>query len=490
MPIAIMTIDLTTLLRTIRPLPSQGAIPVTGLALDSRHVRPGDVFFACQGTQQDGRQFIAEALRKGAVAILAEGTGPDCVEENIFFVPNLKQQLSAIAAHFYHEPARSLQIIGITGTNGKTSCSHFIAAALQQLAMPCGIIGTLGNGFYGALEPSHLTTPDAIAVQKILADLGARGATHVAMEVSSHSLDQGRVNAVPFSIGIFTNLTRDHLDYHGSLEAYGAAKQKLFMGPLKHAIINVDDLFGQSIRATLPKPIAGISYSLGQKADVSIQKLQSDAAGFHAEVVTPWGQGTLHTRLLGQFNLSNTLAVLAALCLLDIPLAVALECISGLCPVDGRMQTWGGNTRPLVIVDYAHTPDALEKALQAIKAHCDGKLYCIFGCGGDRDRGKRALMAEIAERIADVVCVTDDNPRTEAPAQIVADVMQGFSRPEKVHVQHDRAKAIYDTIHAATAGDCILVAGKGAEMYQHIGNKKIPFSDAEKVKKYLSDLGE
>lgn len=466
------------------PIPAD--LEITGLTLDSRLVQPGELFLACQGTQLDGRKFINDAIQKGAKAIVAESADDQLYfHDTIPVIPihNLKHQLSEIAARFYGYPAKSLNIIGITGTNGKTSCSHFIAQALQHLQIPCGVIGTLGSGLYGELKAGNLTTPDAVTLQKTFAEFLNKGIKHVAMEVSSHSIDQGRVNHVPFVAAIFTNLTRDHLDYHGTMEAYGAAKRKLFDNPfVKYSVINNDDAFGQQMLGLLSKTF---SYGIKNPGDVSAKQIALDLSGMHAEVTSPWGAGRLDVDLMGQFNLHNILAVLATLCLLEIPFAEVLQSLSVLSPVPGRMQTVGGKEKPLVVVDYSHTPDSLEKALLALRPHCQGKLYCVFGCGGDRDRGKRPIMAKIAEQHADFVIVTDDNPRTEDPGQIAAEIMQGFNLPNKVILQHDRSKAIRDVIQYAKVGDCILIAGKGAETYQQIGDQKIPFSDIEKVKESL-----
>lgn len=473
-------------------VPSSTDVEISGLALDSRKVKPGDLFFASRGTHLDGREFIEEALRRGASVVLAEASESLLKNNKILVVEDLKAKISEIAARFYGDPSKALQIIGITGTNGKTSCSHFIASALSQLNRPCGIIGTLGNGVYGNITPGTLTTPDPINLQKILADFRDQKIKTVAMEVSSHSIDQGRINGTRFDVGIFTNLTRDHLDYHGTMEAYGAAKKKFFDYPLlKQAVVNLDDAFGEKIASSLEGVKKVIGYSIDRQKKFSIPVVYADeirlnASGIAANVFTPWGEGELRSKLIGRFNLSNLLAVLAALCLIDIPLAAALNCLSALTSVPGRMQTFGGKDGPLVVVDYAHTPDALEKVLAALKVTCEGKLHCVFGCGGDRDRGKRPLMAAIAERYADAVVVTDDNPRTEDPKQIVRDIIPGFAHPDKIIIEHDRSKAIRDVIQCASRGDCILIAGKGAETYQDIGGVKIPFSDVELVREIVN----
>lgn len=480
--------QLSTLLAGMVSLTLPNDIDIHDLCLDSRLINPGDLFFALTGTQLDGKQFIAQAIQKGACAVLVENEKPSVTFEQqipVIALPGLKKNLGELAARFYHYPAKSLQIIGITGTSGKTSCSHFIASALTQLNTRCGIIGTLGNGLYGHVQAASLTTPDIVTLQKTFADLLQQGAKAVAMEVSSHSLDQGRVNGITFDVGVFTNLTRDHLDYHKTMEAYGAAKKRLF-DQTRAAVINIDDAFGCELARAVSKTQKVITYGL-QGGDVVAKQIKLTDSGIQADITTPWGHGNLFAPLLGQFNVSNLLAAISALCLLDYPLPEVLACAAHFQSVPGRMQVLGGGDKPLVVVDYAHKPDALEKVLIALRAHCQGKLLCVFGCGGDRDRGKRPIMAKIAEQYADQVIVTDDNPRHENPAQIVADILQGFSQPGKIIVEHNRSKAIHNVIQCAATGDCILIAGKGAETYQQIGDEKFPFNDVDEVEEILSD---
>lgn len=482
---------LSTLLADICAAPLPREIDIMQLSLDSRHVQPGDLFFAFRGTHLDGRQFIEDAIQKGAHAVLSEA---DTVSVDwqgsvpIISVPDLRTKMAEIAARFYAYPTHDMRIVGVTGTSGKTSCTQFMGAVLQQLQIPCGIIGTLGNGLYGNVQAGSLTTPDVITLQRTFREFLQQGANVAAMEVSSHSLDQGRVKGIEFAVGVFTNLSRDHLDYHLTMEAYGAAKKKLF-AQSKKAVINADDAYGQVLLKSLDSPNSIVSYGLdaSHRPDVYADQVQLDSSGIKAKLITPWGNADLHSPLVGQFNLSNLLAVISTLCLLDVPLASAVAHISQIQPVAGRMQALGGEGKPLVVVDYAHKPDALEKVLIALRQQCRGKLYCVFGCGGDRDRGKRPIMAQIAEQYADQVIVTDDNPRHEDPVQIVTDIMQGFLDKTKVMVQHDRSKAIHDVIQYAVANDCILIAGKGAETYQQIGDQKFPFSDEEKVKAALKN---
>ena len=465
-------------------------IIISHLALDSRLVQPGDLFFALSGTHLDGRLFIQEAIQKGASAILTESNEFNLIWEDkipIISIPDLKNQTGKLAAKFYDYPAKKMRMMGVTGTSGKTSCTQFIAAILHDLKISCGVIGTLGNGLYGNIEAGSLTTPDAITLQKTLAEFAKAGAKFTAMEVSSHSLDQGRVSGVEFDIGIFTNLSRDHLDYHETMEKYGEAKKRLF-DQANYAVINADDAFGKKLLQTFNKRKNVFAYSSLNKADVYADRIQLDSSGIKANLVTPWGNANLVSTLVGEFNLNNLLAVISTLGLLDIPLSSIMQSIRELHPVAGRMQSLGGGDKPWVVVDYAHKPDALEKVLIALRQQTQRKLYCVFGCGGDRDRGKRPMMAKIAEQYADQVIVTDDNPRFEDPAQIVEDILQGFTDTSRVIVQHDRAKAIFDSIQFAEAGDCVLIAGKGAETYQVVKDEKIPFSDVEKVREALGSI--
>lgn len=489
--------NLSYLLSTFPKLVFPHAIIISDLVLDSRLVQKNALFFALSGTKVDGRQFITDAIEKGACAVLTDGLTLAVDWQGrvpIISIPDLKNQTGKLAAKFYDYPAQKMQIIGVTGTSGKTSCTQFMAAVLHYLKLPCGVIGTLGNGLYGHIQAGNLTTPDAITLQKTLAGFVNKQVTMTVMEVSSHSLDQGRVNGIEFDVGVFTNLTRDHLDYHETMQAYGEAKKRLF-DLANFAVINADDAFGREMLRSFKDRDTVFSYSVDpafrneMNAMIYAEDVQLTPAGIKAHIVTPWGNADLDTILVGQFNLSNLLSVIAGLCLLDIPLALVMEGIHQLHPVAGRMQSFGGGKKPLVIVDYAHKPDALEKVLIALRQQCQGTLYCVFGCGGDRDRGKRPIMAKIAEQYADKVIVTDDNPRYEDPALIVKDIMQGFENSAIVVVQHDRAKAILETIRLAGEGDCILIAGKGAETYQQIGGEKFPFSDGEKVGEGLGFTG-
>ncbi len=470
---------------------------------DSRAVRAGDTFVAYPGSLTDGRQFIAQAIANGANAVIWDTHNFDwnaAWQVPNLGVANLRQHAGEIADYVYRSPSRQLWTVGITGTNGKTSCAHWVAQSLTKLGRKTALIGTLGNGFPGALSPTLNTTPDAIQVHGLLADYLAQGAQAVAMEVSSHALEQGRVNGMQFSVAMLTNLSRDHLDYHGDMRSYAAAKQKLFDWPnLKYAAINLDDMFGAELAEQLQDHGAetvgyGLSDAALQLAErfglrmVYGSALRMDAAGLSVQVHTSWGGGELHSELLGRFNAANLLGVLAVLLVSGVSLADALNSLAQVSPVPGRMQTIklsghksGGEHHPMVVVDYAHTPDALEKVLQALQeiTHASGgKVICVFGCGGDRDRGKRPLMGAVAEKGADACIITSDNPRSEIPSDIIAAIVAGM-RGDTFQVIEDRAQAIAHAVHRAAAADTVLVAGKGHETYQEIGGVKYPFNDAQ-----------
>ena len=463
------------------------------LTLDSRSVRGGDLFLAVPGLNSDGRDHIADALKRGAAAVAYEVEGAKVLpitDVPLIPVKGLAAQLSDIAGRFYGDPSRHLNMVGVTGTNGKTSVTQLVAQALDLLGQHCGIVGTLGTGFHGALQSGRHTTPDPIAVQATLSDLRKAGARAVAMEVSSHGLDQGRATALAFDVAVLTNLSRDHLDYHGTMEAYAAAKAKLFAwADLRCRVINIDDEFGRTLAAE-KRESRLITYSQeDSSAYLYCRDARFDDDGVRATLVTPQGQHLLRSSLLGRFNLSNVLAAVGALLGLDYPLDEILKVLPKLQGPAGRMQRLGGGTTPLVVVDYAHTPDALEKVLTALRPHAKGRLLCLFGCGGDRDRGKRPLMAEVVERLADGVLVTDDNPRSEAPQQIFDDIRPGFSQPDVVAFVQGRGQAIARIVASATADDVIVLAGKGHEDYQEINGERQPFSDLEAATQALAAWG-
>ncbi|MDP3814694.1 UDP-N-acetylmuramoyl-L-alanyl-D-glutamate--2,6-diaminopimelate ligase [Pseudomonas sp.] len=479
------------------PMPLNQLLPqartsvlIRELTLDSRKVRPGDLFLAVPGTQQDGRVHISDAIARGAAAVAYEAEGATMMTASsaeLVALKGLAGQLSAIAGRFYGEPSRGLHLIGITGTNGKTSVSQLLAQALDLLGERCGFVGTLGNGFYNALALGRHTPPDPIGVQATLADMKNAGARAVAMEVSSHGLHQGRVTALAFDVAVFTNLSRDHLDYHGSMQAYAEAKAMLFNKPsLRCRVLNLDDAYGREL-AAVEQESRLISYSLEDaSAYLYCREAHFDEQGVRATLVTPRGEGSLRSSLLGRFNLSNLLAVVGTLLGMDYPLDEILKLLPQLQGPIGRMQRLGGVKQPLVVVDYAHTPDALEKVLEALRPHAKGRLLCLFGCGGDRDSGKRPLMAAVVERLADGVLVTDDNPRTEAPEQMFRDIRAGFTSPERVQFVHGRGQAIAQMIAAASADDVLVLAGKGHEDYQEINGERQPFSDLVEAAKALA----
>ncbi len=477
---------------------------ILGLTLDSREVRPGWMFLACAGTRQHGLAYARQAAEQGAAAVVWEpdaGAG-DRVAESLtdlslplLAVPALSWHVSAIAGRFYGEPSQRMCVYGITGTNGKTSISQLLAQALSNEA-PCGILGTLGYGFPGALRATGFTTPDAVTLQRLLAEMRHQGALTVTMEVSSHALDQGRAEAVHFDGAIFTNLSRDHFDYHGTLENYAAAKERLFrMQGLGSAVINLDDAQGRRLLESLPTEVEAMVYSLdaeaalpeGVRGWVRARSVTPGGQGLEIDLASHRGEGVLNTRLLGRFNAANLMAVLLVLLLRGWDLERALRVMERLDTVPGRMQLFGGATQPPVVVDYAHTPDALEKALQAVREHCAGHLSVVFGCGGDRDRGKRPQMGGLAERLADRVYVTDDNPRSEPSASIIEEILDGMQQPDRALVQPDRARAIRQAILASHPGDLVLVAGKGHEDYQLVGGRTLHFDDREQVAEALAE---
>ena len=472
---------LSQLLAGIADPAGLGDLAVSGLALDSRQVREGDAFLALRGTREHGIAFAPGAVRRGARVVLAEAPPQPADEAGapLLWIDGLHRQVGEIAARFYGRPSEAMHVVGVTGTNGKTSTVQLLAQALSRLGHRAATIGTLGAGLHGQLREGERTTPDAISVQRLLADFRAQGATHVAMEVSSHALEQGRVGAVAFQVAVFTNLTRDHLDYHGSMEAYGAAKAKLFAWPgLQAAVVNVDDAFGRTLAAGLAPGVRALRYSAAGDAgaELAARDVATSTEGLAFTLRTPWGERPLRSPLLGRFNVANLLAVAGALGALEMPFARIADTLEALEPIPGRMNRLGGGAdRPLVVIDYAHTPDALEQALSALRAHCAGRLFCVFGCGGERDAGKRPQMGAIADRLADAAIVTDDNPRGEDGDAIVAQILAGMARPATV--LRDRAAAIGHALAQARPGDVVLVAGKGHETYQEGPGGKRPFDD-------------
>ena len=486
--------------------------PVTRLVTDSREVQPGDTFVAYPGAKSDGRRFIAQAIARGANAVIYEKHMPGHPHEAQHFVwdaawhvanvavTDLRHKAGWLADSVYGSPSEHLWMVGVTGTNGKTSSAHWIAQCLDETGKKCALIGTLGNGFSGELQATANTTPDAIRMHGLLAEYLAKKARAVAMEVSSHALTQGRVNGVNFGVALLTNLSRDHLDYHGDMESYAAAKRRLFdWQTLKFAVINLDDAFGAELALQLrDQDLEVIGYGLSEAALHMAERhgmrmvygklLEMSAQGMRLDIRSSWGAGELKSSMIAGFNAANLLGVLAVLLVSDVELSPALRALSKVAAVPGRMQRVGSEGQPAVIVDYAHTPDALEKvllALRAINAAANGKLICVFGCGGERDRGKRAMMGRVAEKFSDTCIVTSDNPRSEDPQQIIDEVVSGMTLKNHV-IMADRAAAIAHAIGMAGIDDIVLIAGKGHENYQEIQGVRQPFSDVAASRRALA----
>lgn len=463
----------------------------TDIVSDSRDVVAGALFLAYPGEKTDGRAYIPDAIAKGASAILWEPNhfdwNPDWDIENTPVV-NLKQQAGNIADQFYNSPSTTLRTIGVTGTNGKTSVTQWIAQCFNWLETKAAVIGTLGNGLPNQLTQTSNTTPDALLLQKLLAEYVQKNIEVVALEVSSHGICQGRVNGVHFDVAVLTNLSRDHLDYHGSFEKYAEAKKRLFYSAgLKSAVLNSDEDFGRAIKQELDDvDIEVLTYGISS-GDVQATKINLDHGCIRFFVTTPYGQADVSANLIGRFNVYNVLAVLATLLVSKVTLTDAVEAITHIQPLSGRMQLFGGGELPLVVVDYAHTPDSLKNVLLALREEAQQKVICVFGCGGNRDQGKRAMMGEVASKFADGVVVTSDNPRDEDPESIIQAILEGVSG--EYAVEEDRAKAISIAIENARAGDVVLIAGKGHEDYQEIAGKKHHFSDVEQVTRALVRYG-
>jgi len=494
---------LEMLLAGLADCATYGQIRVSGLSMDSRKTSPGDLFLACHGTRTSGVHYLREAINAGAVAIVAEadaGLQRFINEIPVIGVNDLRARVGIIASRFHGHPSSKMQVIGITGTNGKTTISYFIAQALTGISKhKVGLIGTLGYGPYPQLHAGPNTTPDPVTVQSTLADFYRQGIDTVVMEVTSIGLDQGRVCSVDFNIGIFTNLTIDHLDYHGDINTYAEAKKQLFTSHgIRHAIINIDDDYGRQLYREIAAVVPVTGYGLVErfsnvtaaedKSTVLAMAEESDQ-GMTLSIKSPWGEAKLSVTIGGRYNAYNLLASLAALCVMGIPFPQAVERLSRLSPVPGRMERFGGGGQPTVIVDYAHTPDALQNVLTFVKSQTTGKLVCVFGCGGNRDRSKRPQMGAIAETYADVIILTNDNPRYEDPLAIIEGILGGISDRNAVRIELDRNKAVTDAIQSARAGDTILVAGKGHEAYQEIAGQRYPFSDRQLVRHLLGAEG-
>ena len=471
---------------------AQLGVPLADLTADSRAVKRGSTFVAYPGTERDGRSYITESIARGAAAVLWERQGFEWNERwdvpNLA-IENLRSRISEIAGHVYGNPSDALWMAGVTGTNGKTSVAQWIAQSMDALGKRSAVLGTLGNGLVGELAEAKNTTPDAIVLQRLLAEYVKRGAKAAAMEVSSHGLDQERTAGIKYDVAVFTNLTRDHLDYHGTMEAYAEAKYRIFSARgLKAAVINIDDEWGARFASRVNGGVPRVlTFGTAPSAKLRADAIALSEAGVRFHVEGEWGRGEVAVPVLGAFNVSNLLAVMGALLAGGVAFGDVLRAVGQLKPVPGRLERLGGGAAPLVVVDYAHTPDALEKALIALRpAVAKGRrLVCVFGCGGDRDPGKRPMMGDAAGRLADHVIVTSDNPRGENPGRIIEQVMQGVPT-DKAEAIEERQVAIFAAIHHAGPGDVVLLAGKGHETYQEIAGVRHPFSDAEVARAALA----
>jgi UDP-N-acetylmuramoyl-L-alanyl-D-glutamate--2,6-diaminopimelate ligase len=480
-------------------------ISVHGLAMDSRKVQVGDVFVALAGSRVDGHRYIDEAVTRGAVAVLVESTLAQPIKYSVpvIALPDLSAQLSRIAANFYYRPSARLPITGITGTNGKTTTAFITAVLSAQLGHSSGLIGTLGcgqiklklNSLEQHLQPTGYTTPDAITVQRQLAGFVNSDCERVVMEVSSHALDQSRVADVDFDVAVLTNLSRDHLDYHQTMQNYAAAKRRIFEQPdLRVAIINKDDSFGCELASQLNKSVSLVTYSLcDNSADIYAQHIESGLSGIRANIVAGSESAVLSLPLIGDFNLANALAAIAVLMQYGHTLSDILDACEQLPCVPGRMQRVESSAQKAsdisVVIDFAHTPDALEKVLTVLRKNCQGRLWCVFGCGGDRDIGKREKMGEVAGRLADHIVLTSDNPRSESVQAIIADIESGVDKQSShsnLYTESDRAKAIAIAIDGGQSNDVVLIAGKGHETEQIIGDQRFVFSDYAVASKLLA----
>jgi UDP-N-acetylmuramoyl-L-alanyl-D-glutamate--2,6-diaminopimelate ligase len=477
-------------------------LAVTGLASDSREVSPGDLFLACQGLRVHALTHADQAVQRGAAAVLWEPPVAAVLQEQagrlpvpVLPVDGLGHKLGRLADRFFGHPSRGMHVIGVTGTDGKTSVSHFIARALSRDGRDCGLLGTLGYGVYGRLRAPTHTTPDPLQLQAEFARLYDAGVRRVAMEVSSHALHQRRTDGTAFNTAVLTHLSRDHLDYHGSVEAYAEAKRRLFVGHgLETAVVNMGDAFGRSLVEGADAKLRVIAYGRRGGHDVrgvahwiELASVTARPRGLRLTLDSSWGQAQFEAPLLGAFNADNLMAALGALLAAGLTLDEAVDRLRHVGTVAGRMELFVVDGGPRVVVDYAHTPHALETALQALRPHCRGELVCLFGAGGDRDAGKRPQMGAVAERHADRVVVTSDNPRGESPEHIIDQIVAGFEQPQRARRIADRGQAIDEAVHTAAPDDVVLVAGKGHEEYQEIAGYRLAFSDRERVRQALRE---
>ncbi|MEM7280513.1 MAG: UDP-N-acetylmuramoyl-L-alanyl-D-glutamate--2,6-diaminopimelate ligase [Pseudomonadota bacterium] len=473
-------------------------VVVTNLSLRADQVEDSGLFLACQGACSHGLDYVEQAIQKGASAVLWEPASgrdfshPDIVQQPI---PNLSERVSTIADRFFNQPSEQIRLAGVTGTNGKTSTVKLIADGLERLSLPCGVLGTLGYGRPATMVSSDLTTPDAVTIQRILAEFRDSNLEFAAMEVSSHGLAQHRVQGIRYNVAVFTNLSRDHLDYHKDMDDYASAKAELFKFPnLSAAVVNLADPRGQEFWSAAAGADKRIGIWVGERAQhdvehfICAEELTAHTSGLEIHIDSSWGRGVLSSSLLGSFNGLNLLSAAAVLLHWGVPFEQVLSSLSQSQPVPGRMESVAEPEQPLVVVDYSHTPDSLEKALSALSSHCVGELIVVFGCGGDRDPGKRPMMGEVASRLADRIYVTDDNPRSESSKTISDAILKGIANDAPVVVEHDRAAAIKQAITYASKKDVVLIAGKGHENYQVRQSERIHFDDREQARQVLSQI--
>ena len=462
---------------------------VSSLAYDARRVSPGSVFCTWKGLQQDGHAFVPDALQRGAVAVVAEKRLADLSVPNIR-VESGRRALGRMAANFYGHPSRQLQVVGITGTNGKTSTSMLLQSLLEAGGLRCGLLGTVSNDTGHGRAPARHTTPEALDLQQLLAEMRENGCRAASIEVSSHALDQGRTEGVDFSGAVFTNLGRDHLDYHQTMEAYEQAKSLLFRGlrPGAFAVVNLDDPRGVRMAAACTPGVRILRYGL-EKGDVRAADLKMGVQGSSFRLVTPEGEFPATLPWLGRFNISNALAASTAALLAGVPAEKIAAALGRAPAVPGRMEAVPGSGEITVLVDYAHTADAIEAALATLRPITRGSLWIVVGAGGDRDKGKRPKMAAAAAKLADRVILTSDNPRGEEPAAILREMSTGLPKGAAVQQMENRAEAIRTAVRSAGSGDVVLVAGKGHEETQEIRGEKFPFSDRREVEKALAERG-
>jgi len=474
---------LANLLSTIN-LVTDIDVQISHLAIDSRKVSKGALFCAYKGAVADGRDYVLEAQANGAAAILYDAIDFELTSSlsiPAFSVPDLQTKVGRLAHEFFGRACEEMQVFGVTGTNGKTTCCYLLTQALTQLGMSAAMIGTIGVGKLDALESADHTTPDPIALHKTLSDFRDQGITQVCMEVSSHALDQGRVSGVDFFCTLFTNLSHDHLDYHGDMAAYSAAKQRLFTEFHSELVVtNANDALGSSL---IDVSNAEFIVSYGQGGDVYAEEVELSFNGIQFEFEGNGIDFSAHTPLIGAVNIPNIEMLVATLLALSTSIEDIQSILLSLEPAPGRMELYRSLTGVSVVVDYAHTPDALEKALLSIRQHCDQQMWCVFGCGGDRDQDKRPVMGRAADECADMVIVTNDNPRSEEPAFIAKQIVAGIKGDHQVVL--DRAAAIVESITQASSGDWVLIAGKGHESTQQIGDEFLPFSDRAHVQSAL-----